>query len=109
MGILAGNIGSIHKYQAAYDSSLHYYFHNLRFVRNTLEFENVIETYANIGNVYILKSDYQNAKLYLDSACFIIHDRQIKFTDLFNPMDHISKNYADLYRATAIIKRPCIL
>jgi signal transduction histidine kinase len=105
MGILAGNIGSIHKYQAAYDSSLHYYLHNLSFVRNTLEFENEIETYANIGNVYILKSDYQNAKLYLDSACFIIHDRHIKFTDLFNPMDHISKNYAELYRATGDHKK----
>jgi two-component system, sensor histidine kinase and response regulator len=100
MGILAGNIGSIHKYQAAYDSSLYYYFRNLNFVRNTLEFENEIETFSNIANVYLLKSDYKNAKLYLDSACQIINNRHIKFTDLFNPMDFINKNYAEFYRAT---------
>ncbi len=100
MGILSGNIGSIHKYREAYDSSLYYYFRNLSFVRNTLEFENEIETYSNIGNTYLLKSDHKNAKQYLDSACSIIRERQIKFTDLFNPMDFIHKNYADLYRAT---------
>lgn len=99
MGILAGNIGSIHKYLGTYDSSLHYYLHNLSLVRNTLEFENEIETYTNIGNVYLLKSDYRNAKLYLDSASSIIRDRQIKLTDFFNPMDHINRNYADLYFA----------
>lgn len=105
MGILAGNIGSIHKYRQTYDSSLFYYFRNLSFVRNTLEFENEIETYSNIGNTYLLKSDYKNAKRYLDSACFVIRDRQIKFTDLFNPMDFIHKNYADLYRATGDHKK----
>ena len=105
MGILAGNIGTLHKYRGQYDSSLFYYFHNLSVVRNTLEFENEIETYSNIGNTYFLKSDYKNAKVYLDSACFVIHNRQIKFTDLFNPMDFINKNYADLYRATGDHKR----
>ena len=105
MGILSGNIGSIHKYRENYDSSLFYYFHNLSFVRNTLEFENEIETYSNIGNTYLLKSDYKNAKSYLDSACHIIRDREIKFTDLFNPMDFIHKNYADLYRATGDYKK----
>ena len=105
MAILAGNIGTIHKYNGAYDSSLVYYFHNLSVVRNTLEFENEIETFSNIGNTYLLKGDYKNAKLFLDSACFVIRDHQIKFTDLFNPMDFISKNYADLYRATGDHKR----
>lgn len=105
MGILAGNIGSIHKYRAAYDSSLHYYFHNLAMVRNTLEFENEIETYSNIGNVYLLKEDHKNAKIYLDSACSIISERMIVFTDLFNPMDFISKNYADLYVAAGDYKK----
>ena len=99
MGILSGNIGSIHMRLAAYDSSLHYYFKNLSLVRNTIEFENEIETYSNLGRVYMLKSNYENAKLYLDSACFIIRDRNIKFTDIFNPMDHISKNYAEMYAA----------
>lgn len=99
MGILSGNIGSIHMSTASYDSSLHYYFQNLNLVRNTLEFENEIETYSHIGRVYLLKKNYANAKLYLDSACSIIRDRQIRFTDFFNPMDHISKNYADLYAA----------
>jgi two-component system, sensor histidine kinase and response regulator len=99
MGILAGNIGSIHMQQAAYDSSLHYFFQNLSLVRNSLEFENEIETYSNLGRVFLLKSDFQNAKSYLDSASFIIRERQIKFTDFFNPMDHINRNYADLYQA----------
>lgn len=99
MGILAGNIGSIHMRLAAYDSSLYYYFHNLGFIRNTMEFENEIETYSNLARLFFLKTNYANAKLYLDSASQIIRDRKIKFNDFFNPMDFINRMYADLYAA----------
>lgn len=105
MGILAGNIGSIHMSRAHYDSSLYYYLQNLKFIKNTMEFENEIETYSHLGKVYLLKSDYAKSKIYLDSAVQIIHDRQIRFNDFFNPMDYINESYALLYAATGDYKR----
>lgn len=99
-GILSGNIGSIHANYADYDSSLYYYFRNLSVVRRTLEFENEIETYMNIANVYLQTHDFVNAKSYLDSAVQIIADRKVKFNDFFNPMDMINKSYASLYSET---------
>jgi two-component system sensor histidine kinase/response regulator len=104
MGILAGNIGGVHMSLASYDSSLYYYFKNLGLVRNTLEFENEIEAYSQLGRIFLLKSDFEKAKLYLDSACSIVRERKIKFTDFFNPMDHINKNYADMYAAMGDFK-----
>jgi two-component system, sensor histidine kinase and response regulator len=97
MGILAGNIGSIHMKTTNYDSSLYYYSRNLKFIKNTLEFENEIETYAHIGKIYWSKSDYKRAKLYLDSATQIIENRKIRFNDFFNPMDYINETYALIY------------
>lgn len=99
MGILAGNIGSIHMRKAAYDSSLYYYFRNLKFIKNTMEFENEIETYSHLGKLFWLKSDLKNARLYLDSAVSIIKDRHIRFNDFFNPMDYLHETYALLYAA----------
>jgi signal transduction histidine kinase len=99
MGILAGNIGSIYMARGNYDSSLYYYFRNLYFVKNTLEFENEIETYAHLGKLYLLKSDLKLAKAYLDSAVGIIRNRKIHFNDFFNPMDYINESYAQLYAA----------
>jgi signal transduction histidine kinase len=104
-GILSGNIGSIHAKRAAYDSSLFYYFQNLSVVRHTLEFENEIETYTNIANLYLRMNDVVNSKSYLDSAVEIITARKIKFNDFFNPMDEISKSYATLYSATGDFKK----
>ena len=97
MGILSGSIGSIHLQQHHYDSSLYYYFRNLDVVRNTLEFENEIETYSQIGKLYTLKSQPELAKAYLDSAVRIISERRIEFNDFFNPMDYINETYAALY------------
>lgn len=97
MGILAGNMGSIHLRTNNYDSSLYYYFQNLGVVRNTLEFENEIETYTHIGKIYLLKSMPALSKLYLDSAVSIIRDRRIEFNDFFNPMDYINETYSSLY------------
>lgn len=105
MGILAGNIGSIHLRLEDYDSSLYYYFQNLSFIRNTMEFENEIETYTHLARIYLLKINYRNAKLYLDSASQIILERKIEFNDFFNPMDVINKTYADLYAATGDYKQ----
>lgn len=99
MGILAGNIGSIYMARENYDSSLYYYFRNLHFVKNTLEFENEIETYSHLGKLYLLKSDLKLAKVYLDSAIGIIRARKIHFNDFFNPMDYINESYALLYAA----------
>lgn len=100
MGILAGNIGSIHMRQEKYDSALYYYFSNLAFIRKTSEFENEIETYAHLGRVYVLEKSYAVGKVYLDSAVSIIQDRKIMFNDFFNPMDYINESYALLYAST---------
>jgi two-component system, sensor histidine kinase and response regulator len=105
MGILSGNIGSIHMLKSDYDSSLYYYFQDLNVVRNTLEFENEIETYSNIANVFLMKKDFANTKAYLDSAVNIITGRKIKFNDFFNPMDEIHKTYAALSAATGDYKK----
>jgi signal transduction histidine kinase len=105
MGILSGNIGSIHMLTSNYDSSLYYHFRDLDVVRNTLEFENEIETYSNIANVFLLKKDFAKTKSYLDSAVNIITGRKIKFNDFFNPMDEINKTYAGLYAATGDYKK----
>lgn len=100
MGILAGNIGSIHVRREQYDSALHYYFRNLAFIRKTPEFENEIETYAHLGRIYALKRNHRMGKIYLDSAVNIIRDRKIMFNDFFNPMDYINETYALLYAST---------
>jgi two-component system sensor histidine kinase/response regulator len=105
MGILAGNIGTVHMMRSSYDSSLYYYFRDLDAVRNTLEFENEIETYSSIANVFLLKKDLANTKSYLDSAVNIIVGRNIKFNDFFNPMDEINKTYAAFYAATGDYKK----
>lgn len=105
MGILAGNIGTVHMMRSSYDSSLYYYFRDLDAVRNTLEFENEIETYSSIANVFLLKKDLVNTKSYLDSAVHIIVGRNIKFNDFFNPMDEINKIYAAFYSATGDYKK----
>lgn len=97
VAILAGNMGSIHLRERHYDSSLHYYFRNLALIRDTKETENIIETYAHLGRLYLLMKNYRMSFLYLDSAQFVIEDRQIKFNDFFNPMDYIHESYATLY------------
>jgi signal transduction histidine kinase len=97
IGILSGNIGSCHMAKENYDSSLWYYNENLFFIRKTGEFENEIETYANLGRVYIYKNDLKNAQLCLDSAVHIIRVRKINFNDFFNPMDEIHESYALLF------------
>jgi signal transduction histidine kinase len=105
IAILAGNIGSIHLRRGDYDSSLYYYHRNLSLIRNTTEFENEIETYAHLARVYLLKSDFTNTKIYLDSAMNIIDKREIKFSDFFNPLDYIHETYASLYSATGNYKK----
>jgi signal transduction histidine kinase len=97
IAILAGNIGSIHLREKHYDSSLYYYFRNLALIRNTTETENIIETYAHLGRLYLLMKNHRLSFRYLDSAQFIIDERQIKFNDFFNPMDYIHESYANLY------------
>jgi signal transduction histidine kinase len=104
MGILLGNIGSIHMRRENYDSSLYYYQMNLSLVRNTAEFENEIETYSHLARIYLLKSDFNNAKSYVDSAANIISTRKIKLNDFFNPLDYIHETYASLYAATGDYK-----
>lgn len=100
IGILNGNIGSIFYRRESYDSSLHYYFKNLSFIKRVPEIENEIETYINISRVYLKKKQYQTSRTYLDSAMQIITDRKIKFSDFFNPMDEIYETYALLHAAT---------
>jgi signal transduction histidine kinase len=100
MGILSGNIGSIHLRLKQYDSSLVCYNRNLKFIKNTTEFENEIEAYSQLAKVFLAQQNYAYTKLYLDTALAIIRDRKIKFNDFFNPMDIIYKTYADLYAAT---------
>lgn len=97
IGILLGNIGSCHMAEKNYDSSLWYYNRNLYFIRRTGEFENEIETYANLGRIYIQTNDLKVSKLYLDSAVHIIQSRKINFNDFFNPMDQIHESYSMLY------------
>jgi two-component system, sensor histidine kinase and response regulator len=99
MGILSGNIASVHLREQRYDSSLEYYFENLRLIKKTTEVENEIETYASIGKVYLKQNDEQLAFRYLDSAVSIIDGRKIAFNDFFNPMDEINETYAHLYAA----------
>ena len=41
--------------------------------------------------------NYRMSFRYLDSAQFVIDERQIKFNDFFNPMDYIHESYASLY------------
>jgi signal transduction histidine kinase len=100
IGILNGNIGSIFFRQENYDSSLFYYFKNLRYIRQVSEIENEIETYANIGKVFLKKRNYTNARTYLDSAQHIIDSRKVKFSDFFNPMDEIYESNALLNAET---------
>lgn len=97
MGILHGNIGSIFYRQESYDSSLYYYFKNLAYIKNVPEVENEIETYTNIGKVYLRKKNYGLAHAYLDTATQIITERKVRFSDFFNPMDEIYESYALLY------------
>lgn len=99
IAILAGNIGSCHLATGSYDSSLYYYQRNLALIRNTIEFENEIETYVNLGSVYMKKGMLASGKAYVDSAMGIIHDRKIWFNDFFNPMGDIHKAYAEYYAA----------
>jgi signal transduction histidine kinase len=100
MGILAGNIGSCHLALANFDSSLYYYQINLKFIRKTNEFENEIETYTNLGKVFLKKGELKKSGAYLDSALHFIHDRKIAFNDFFNPMDDIYQTYAELSAAS---------
>ncbi len=97
VGILNGNIGSIHFRQGRYDSSEYYYLENLKYVRNTRETENIVETYINLGRNFLHTKQYKNAKVYLDSAIYILDSRNIKLTDFFNPSDDIYETYALLY------------
>ena len=105
MGILSVNIESHQRRLQRYDSALVYYFQNLKFVKNTIEFENEIETYANLANVFLLKRNFRNAKSYLDTATNIITERKIMFSDFFNPTDMINKTYAEIYAATGDYER----
>lgn len=100
IGILKGNIGSLFYRKEEYDSSLVYYHKNLTYIRKTPESENHIETFTNLGKVYLKLGDYRSTKTYLDSAMYIIKSRHIRFTDFFNPMDEIYETYALLYAAT---------
>jgi signal transduction histidine kinase len=97
MGILSGNIASIHFRKKDYDSALHYYSRNLALIRTTTEVENEIETYASLAKVYLKKENERLAFAYLDSAMQIIINRKIVFNDFFNPMDEINETYARLY------------
>lgn len=99
IGILEGNIGSLFYRKEQYDSSLFYYHKNLSYIRKTHESENHIETFTNLGKVYLKLNDYRTTKIYLDSALYIINSRHIKFTDFFNPMDEIYETYALYYAA----------
>jgi signal transduction histidine kinase len=94
IAILLGNIGSIHLREGNYDSALLYYQRNLALIRKTTEFENEIETYAHLSRVYLGKENLNLAFTYLDSAMWIINDRNIVFNDYFNPMDNINELYA---------------
>jgi signal transduction histidine kinase/Flp pilus assembly protein TadD len=105
MGILTGNIGSCHLAKGNYDSSLFYYQQNLFFIRRTNEFENEIETYANLGKVYLHKRQLVTSQKYLDSAVSIIRTRAIKFNDFFNPMDQIHETYGHLRAAAGDYKK----
>jgi signal transduction histidine kinase len=97
MGILSGNIASVHLLLHDYDSSLFYYFKNLRLIKRTREVENEIETYAHLGKVFIRKKNDVKAMVYLDSALAIIKTKKILFNDFFNPMDEINESYAHVY------------
>ncbi|MGC1243238.1 MAG: tetratricopeptide repeat-containing sensor histidine kinase [Chryseosolibacter sp.] len=99
LAILSGNIGSCHRATGSYDSSLYYYHRNLSLIRNTIEFENEIETYVNLGSVYVKKGLLAHGKAYVDSAMGIVQDRKIMFNDFFNPMDDVHKTYAEFYAA----------
>lgn len=99
MGILAGNIASIHHRTGNYDSALNYYNKDLAFIRSTSEVENEIETYASMAKVYLKLKNERLAFAYLDSAMGIITKRKILFNDFFNPMDAINETYAHLYEA----------
>ncbi len=105
LAILLGNIGSCHLAEGRYDSSLYYYHRNLRLIRKTTEFENEIETYVNLGTVYLKKGLLSYAESYVDSALIIIKERKISFNDFFNPWDKIYKTYADIYAASGDYKR----
>lgn len=94
IAILLGNIGSIHYRKENYDSALYYYTRNLRQVKTTGEFENEIETYANMAKVYLAKDNIKMSFAYLDSAMNFVLTRKISFNDYFNPMDEINRLYA---------------
>src|SRR5688572_28455717 len=68
MGILNGNIGSLHLRLGQYDSSLAYYQTNLRLIKNTSELENEIETYGHLAQTMVAMKKYRTAIAYLDSA-----------------------------------------
>lgn len=97
MGILAGNIASIHYRKADYDSALKYYNRDLALIKTTSEVENEIETYASLAKVYLRMKNERLSFAYLDSAMNIITGRKIVFNDFFNPMDEINETYAHLY------------
>lgn len=97
VAILLGNIGSIHYKEGNYDSALIYYQKNLGLVKRTKEFENQIETYTNLGKIYIAKNNVKYAFAYLDSAIDFIASKKIHFNDFFNPMDEINRQYAMAY------------
>lgn len=105
IAILLGNIGSVHYRKENYDSALVYYKKNLAIVKNTTEFENEIETYTNLGKVYIAKKDLKKAFAYLDSAMAFIAAKKIHFNDFFNPMDEINRQYAMAYSQKGDFKK----
>lgn len=97
IAILLGNIGSIHFRRENFDSALYYYKRNLAIIKKTTEFENEIETYANLAKVYLGKENLKNTFAYLDSAVNFIKNRKVNFNDFFNPMDEINRLYALAY------------
>ena len=105
VGILKGNIGGIFRMQQQYDSSLYYYFQNLKYIRNTPEVENIVETYAQLGRVYVYKHDYRKGKIYLDSSLLVLKNSRRLLTDFFNPMDMIYQSYSILYAETGDYKK----
>jgi len=105
IGIMAGNIGSIHLRNKNYDSSLYYYKLNLSLIKKVDEIENEIETYAHLARTYIGKGSPAIGLAYLDSARTIIAERKILLNDFFNPNDYIDETYAMAYAAMGNYKK----
>jgi two-component system sensor histidine kinase/response regulator len=97
IGILNGNIGSVHLRQEQWDSSLLYYKKNLSFVRNTQELENEIETYGHLGETMNGMKRYKTALMYLDSAMKVIETEKVQFSDFFNPLIYLHESYSKAY------------